>query len=223
MLIDELREQIKSIEPDIKTIKTFWTQSENAKKYESLKKETEQETFWQHKQRTEILKKLQGIRELKKQYETLTKSFEEILEMVELFKDDEEELNKLKIEISSLEKSVSYFKVNVLLDDPNDGKACFLSINAGAGGTESQDWTSMLMRMYLRFCEREKLNSKIVDIISGEEAGVKSVTLYIKGTNAFGLLKGERGIHRLVRISPFDSNKRRHTSFSGVMVMPEAE
>ena len=143
--------------------------------------------------------------------------------MVKLFASDEKELIKLKIELKTLSKSAQNFKVNILLDQPDDDKACFLSMNAGAGGTESQDWTSMLLRMYLRFCEREGLKAKIIDHISGEEAGVKSATLYVTGTNAFGLLKSEKGIHRLVRISPFDSNKRRHTSFAGVMIDPEAE
>ena len=195
MLIDEIREQIKLIDPDIKTIKSFWSKSGNEEKFNKLKTETEQENFWQHKDRTAISKELQRIKELKANFDKLTQSFEEISELIDLFESDEAELLKLKDEIIGLGKSVGYFKVNVLLDEPDDNKACFLSINAGAGGTESQDWTSMLLRMYLRFCEREKLSVKTVDYIVGEEAGVKSATLYIKGTNAFGLLKGERGIH----------------------------
>ena len=97
----------------------------------------------------------------------------------------------------------------------------FLSINAGAGGTESQDWADMLLRMYVRFCEREKLSSDIIDYQVGETAGIKSATLFIRGRNPYGMLKSENGIHRLVRISPFDANKRRHTSFSAVTVTPE--
>ena len=96
-----------------------------------------------------------------------------------------------------------------------------MSINAGAGGTESQDWANMLLRMYLRFCERERFKAQVVDEQYGEEAGIKSATLYVRGTNAYGLLKSEHGIHRLVRISPFDASKRRHTSFAAVTVTPE--
>ncbi len=98
-----------------------------------------------------------------------------------------------------------------------------MSINAGAGGTESQDWANMLLRMYTRFCERERLKTDIIDYQAGEEAGIKSATLYVTGKNAYGLLKTENGVHRLVRISPFDSNKRRHTSFSSVSVTPELQ
>ncbi len=107
------------------------------------------------------------------------------------------------------------------MHDEQDSSNCFLNINAGAGGTESQDWAEMLMRMYLRFCEREKLNAEVVDYQPGEEAGIKSATLFIRGKNPYGLLKGEQGVHRLVRISPFDSAKRRHTSFSAVSITPE--
>ncbi len=114
------------------------------------------------------------------------------------------------------------FKVELLLNAPDDSSNCFLSINAGAGGTESQDWADMLLRMFLRFCERQKFNVSIVDYQSGEEAGIKSATLFIRGKNVYGLLKSESGIHRLVRISPFDSAKRRHTSFSAVSLTPEA-
>ena len=109
----------------------------------------------------------------------------------------------------------------LLLKNPEDKNACFLSINAGAGGTESQDWASMLLRMYTRFCERERLKTDLIDFQAGEEAGIKSATLYVTGKNAYGLLKAENGVHRLVRISPFDSNKRRHTSFSSVTITPE--
>ena len=223
MLIDQIKQQIKTLEPDIKTIKIFWKNSNSEQKFEQLKTQTETEDFWQNKNKTQILKELQALKDLKMQYEKVTKAFDEIDELVDLFAEDEDELLKLENELSALTKSIGHFKVQILLNEPDDKKACFLSINAGAGGTESQDWASILLRMYLRFCEREKLGAKIVDFLAAEEAGIKSATIYIQGTNAFGLLKGEKGIHRLVRISPFDANKRRHTSFAGVMVEPEAQ
>ena len=146
---------------------------------------------------------------------------DELVELLDLFAQDEPELQKLRSEVNDFCKAVIAFKINLLLSEPQDTSNCFLSINAGAGGTESQDWTNMLLRMYTRFCEQEKLSTQVVDYQAGEEAGIKSATLFIKGKNPYGLLKSEHGIHRLVRISPFDTSRRRHTSFAGVMVTPE--
>ncbi|MCL5875049.1 MAG: peptide chain release factor 2, partial [Candidatus Dependentiae bacterium] len=143
------------------------------------------------------------------------------LDLLNLFKDDEEELKKLAQETTLLRKAVIAFKIALLMNEPQDQSNCFLSINSGAGGTESQDWAEILLRMYVRFCEREKLGVEVIDYQGGEEAGIKSATLFIKGKNPYGLLKGEAGVHRLVRISPYDANKRRHTSFAGVTITPE--
>lgn len=114
-------------------------------------------------------------------------------------------------------------EMNKLLSDELDPKNCILTINAGAGGTESQDWAQMLLRMYLRWCQAKGLSTTVVDVLPGEAAGIKSATVTVNGHHAFGLLKSEVGVHRLVRISPFDSNARRHTSFSSVFVTPEAD
>jgi peptide chain release factor 2 len=118
-------------------------------------------------------------------------------------------------------KHVTRFKITLLLSDEQDKSNCFLNINSGAGGTESQDWAEILLRMYVRFCEREGFTANILDYQAGEGAGIKSATVFVKGKNAYGLLKNEQGIHRLVRISPYDANKRRHTSFASVMAMAE--
>jgi len=221
MLIDELQEQLKSMEPDIATIKAYWKNAGLEKQFNELTTQSTQENFWQHPDQTKILKELQHVRNQREQYLHITQTHQEISELIELFKDDEQELQKIASDIRELRKAVTLFKISLLLNDPQDSSACFLNINAGAGGTESQDWASMLLRMYLRFCEREKLPVDVIDIQSGEEAGIKSATLYIRGKNPYGLLKGEQGIHRLVRISPYDSNKRRHTSFAAVALTPE--
>lgn len=223
MLFDELQEQLKAMEPDINTVKSYWKQSGIEPEFEKLEAEASKEDFWQHPQQAEISKKLHGIKQQREQFIDVTNLYEELFEMLELFKTDEKELEKIALEIKKLRKKLSAFKVSLLLDQPDDDANCFLSINAGAGGTESQDWAEMLLRMFIRFCEREKKSVSIVDYQSGEEAGIKSATLFIKGKNATGLLKGEAGIHRLVRISPYDANKRRHTSFAAVTVTPEAE
>lgn len=126
-------------------------------------------------------------------------------------------------EFASINADIDKFEISALLSGEYDGNPAFLSINAGAGGTESCDWADMLLRMYQRWMERHGLRSEIVDIQLGEEAGIKSATLRVSGENAYGYLQTERGVHRLVRISPFDANKRRHTSFAGVDVVPEIE
>src|SRR5207247_3207705 len=113
--------------------------------------------------------------------------------------------------------------LKLMLSGPHDGKAAILSIHPGAGGTESQDWAQMLMRMYLRWCERNGFKAEVVDLLPGEEAGIKSVTIEVTGEYAYGYLRGETGVHRLIRISPFDAFKRRQTSFASVAVAPEVD
>lgn len=221
MLLDDLKEKLKEITPDIETIKAFWANSNNEREFQRLSEASNQEDFWKNSQQTEILKTLQKIRTQRDNYLEVMKNHEELLELIDLFQDDENELTKLSDEVNKHCKQVSRFKVALLLQDGQDNSNCFLNINSGAGGTESQDWADMLVRMYLRFCERERFNVSVIDYQPGEEAGIKSATLFIKGKNAYGLLKGEQGIHRLVRISPYDANKRRHTSFASVLLTPE--
>jgi peptide chain release factor 2 len=122
-----------------------------------------------------------------------------------------------------LRKELDEFELKVMLSAPHDNKAAILSIHPGAGGTESQDWAQMLMRMYLRWCERAGFKAEVVDLLPGEEAGIKSATIEITGEYAYGYLKGEAGVHRLVRISPFDASSRRQTSFASVAVTPEVD
>ncbi len=126
-------------------------------------------------------------------------------------------------EISSLAKGVAELEFKSMLSGPHDNKDCILTIHPGAGGTESQDWVEMLFRMYMRWGEQNNFKTKIVDMLDGDVAGLKSVTIEVAGEFAYGYLKAEIGVHRLVRISPFDSNKRRHTSFASVYVIPEID
>lgn len=221
MLFDELQEQIKTLDPHINTIKEYWKAAHIKKRFDSLEDMSKQESFWQHPEKIKILQELQRLKVLKEQYDHIIHTYTDLHELITLFQHDDTELYKITSDIKALTKAVSLYKITLLMNDPQDESSCFLSINSGAGGTESQDWANMLLRMYTRFCEREKLSAHIIDYQAGEEAGIKSATLFIKGNRPFGLLKSERGIHRLVRISPFDSNKRRHTSFAAVSVIPE--
>ncbi len=137
--------------------------------------------------------------------------------------DDQDELKSLDSESAELISSVKDLELRGLLSQPEDSKSAILTIHPGAGGTESQDWAQMLMRMFLRWAERRNFKTNILDQLDGEEAGIKSVTIEIKGNYVFGYLRSEVGIHRLVRISPFDSNGRRHTSFASIFVLPEMD
>jgi peptide chain release factor 2 len=143
-----------------------------------------------------------------------------------LFEFAQEEPENLVEAISNLKDAqtrISAMEFERMLGGEHDGSNCFVSINAGAGGTESQDWADMLLRMLLRYCERKGWQTEITEFLDGEEAGIKSATFRVSGDFAFGYLKTENGVHRLVRISPFDSNKRRHTSFASVNILPEID
>ncbi|KKP35927.1 MAG: Peptide chain release factor 2 [candidate division TM6 bacterium GW2011_GWF2_32_72] len=222
MLVDDLKERLKQIEPDIQSIKDFWQNSKQEEEFNRLKTICDQDDFWQNPDQAQISKAFQAVKNQRDQYLEVTNGYKDMIEMLDLFADDEEEIKKLEIDVKRLCKKITSFKINLLMSSEEDKNNCFLSINSGAGGTESQDWASMLLRMYLRFCERNNFDVEEIDLQTGEEAGIKSATLFIKGKNAYGLLKGEHGVHRLVRISPFDANKRRHTSFASVSVTPEA-
>ncbi len=137
--------------------------------------------------------------------------------------EDSSVVEEVQGNVEQLEKDVEKMRLNALLKGPYDASNAIVSLHAGAGGTEAMDWTSMLLRMYTRWCESKEYEVKTLDFLPGEEAGVKSVTLHVIGENAYGYLKAEKGVHRLVRISPFDSSGRRHTSFASLDVMPELE
>lgn len=179
--------------------------------------------FWNDKNHSEAV--VSELNSLKNSLTGVSKCKSEIeasLELIEMLKiEDNEDLKKeLENNISKLEKNLSELEITVLLNKPYDKCDCILDIHPGAGGTESCDWASMLYRMYTRWCESKNYKLEVVDYQDGEEAGIKSVSVIIKGNNAYGYLKNEKGVHRLIRISPFDSNKRRHTSFASVDITP---
>ena len=222
MIFDTLAELLKNAQPDIDIIKQYWEKNKFEEDFQKLNSLSQKEDFWKNPDQIKISKELQQLRSSKEAYDNIISNYSDNIELVEMLKDNEAELQTLEKEIKQFVKQIKTFKVNMLLNEPEDTANCFLSINSGAGGTESQDWSEMLFRMYLRFCEQNNLKVDILDYQSGEEAGIKSATLYIKGKQTYGLLKSEHGIHRLVRISPYDTNKRRHTSFAAVYAIPES-
>jgi peptide chain release factor 2 len=158
-------------------------------------------------------------------YDTLHERLQGALEMAELLEaePDESMLPDVEREAEELQQAVEAFELQAMLQGPEDEKDALLTIHPGAGGTESQDWAEMLMRMYVRWAERHGFEVNVLDLLPGEEAGIKSVSIEIKGQYAYGYLKAEKGVHRLVRISPYDSQARRHTSFASVFVYPEVD
>ena len=182
--------------------------------------------FWDDNEKAQIV--IQKSNELKAVYDTfhqLELQVEEVELLFEMYKEDpEEEIHEELVErVYSVEKELEKYELSMLLSGPHDKCSAILEIHPGAGGTESQDWGSMLLRMYTRWAEQHGYRIETVDYQDGEEAGIKSVTLSIEGLNAYGYLKSEKGVHRLVRISPFDAAGKRHTSFCSIDIMPQLE
>lgn len=192
----------------------------------AIEEEMNNPTFWNDLDNANKLNKEMSL--LKKEtslYDELSDQLNDQSEMLELLSEEyNEELSKeIFDELTKIEKDISELEISTLFNDEYDNKDCYLEIHPGAGGTESCDWASMLLRMYERFCDKNGFKYQVMEEQPGEEAGIKSVTLHIEGQYAYGYLKCEKGVHRLVRISPFDSNKRRHTSFASVLVIPEID
>ena len=193
---------------------------------DKLQKETENPSFWNNREKAEeILSKQKELKELVNSIESLKVEIESTLEVIKLLEiePDDNLYEEIKETTKKINEQVDKLSLLLILNGPYDKCDCVLEIHSGAGGTESCDWASMLYRMYLRYCEKKNFKVEILDYQDGEEAGIKSVSILVKGLNAYGYLKNEKGVHRLVRLSPFDSNNRRHTSFASVEITPEIE
>ncbi len=193
---------------------------------EELEKKTNDPNLWDNPSNAqELLKLLSDKQEVVKEWNRFRKETEDLKLLLELSEEEEsaETIRELDAESKHLLEEIKILELQGLLSAPEDRKNAILTIHPGAGGTESQDWAQMLMRMYLRWADIQKYKTDVLDLLPGEEAGIKSVTIEVNGTNAFGYLKAETGVHRLVRISPFDASGRRHTSFASVFVIPEVD
>ncbi len=191
---------------------------------DNLEKKTFEADFWNNENSQEILKTISAKKKLLEEYENLNGLFEDVSTIIEFIEmGDNSFENELEQKSQDLKNEIDNFKTKLLLDEEYDMNNAILTINSGAGGTEACDWAEMLYRMYDRWANQHNFKVEVLDSLAGEEAGIKSITLNIKGNYAYGYLKGEKGVHRLVRISPFDSNARRHTSFAAVNITPEIE
>lgn len=199
--IEKCQEKVRQLE-EVSMDNAFWNDTERAQK---------------------VLQELKGYKDTVEKYNKLCELFEDIMVLIEMANEEEDHelADEAKIEAAAFKEKYEHMRISTLLDGEYDRNNAILELHPGAGGTESCDWVSMLLRMYTRWAEANGYKVEVLDYLEGDEAGVKSVTLQISGENAYGYLKSEKGIHRLVRISPFDSSGRRHTSFASCDVMPE--
>ena len=178
--------------------------------------------FWDDiKRAEEVTKESKGIKDKIERYEALVNRLDDAEVLAELAEDDEETINEVITEIRDIEKLIEEYKIELLLSGEYDRNDAILNLHAGVGGSDANDWTLMLLRMYTRWCEKKGYKVETLDILEGDEAGIKSATLRVKGEFAYGYLKAEKGVHRLVRISPFNANGKRQTSFASIEVLPE--
>ncbi len=193
-------------------------------KAEELEQQSTAENFWDDQENAQkVLKQASRHREVVEKFDELNTDITEFEVYLELMQEDPGSASDVEKALADLQERMEEMELQTMLSGPNDSKACILTINPGAGGTESQDWAQMLMRMYVRYLERQNYDFDVIDLQPGEEAGIKHAAIEVEGDHPFGYLRAEAGVHRLVRISPFDANSRRHTSFASVFVYPRAD
>ena len=205
----------------LENLKEIFEIDNKIEKIKSLDLVSSDENFWNDQEKAQkILKKQGELKSLVNSFKKLNDEFDDVVVMYDFFECKEISENEMINYLSKFEKSIKDFEFKKMLNKKEDKMNAILNINPGAGGTESQDWAEMIMRMYLMWGEKNSYSTKIIDLKKGDVAGIKSATIEFEGNHSFGFLKGENGVHRLVRISPFDSNSKRHTSFASVFVYP---
>ncbi|MEE1278496.1 MAG: peptide chain release factor 2 [Acutalibacteraceae bacterium] len=223
---EEQRLKLEGLKPELFDLKEALALDKLKKEIEELENAAAQDGFWDDVENSQkVLQKTSQLKARVERYDNLAAKYEDTLTLIELA-DEEGDLTLLDevlTDVSAFEEQLSAQRLETLLSGEYDSKNAILTFHAGAGGTEAQDWNEMLVRMYTHWGERHGFSVKMVDFLDGEEAGLKSAVLVIEGLNAYGYLKSENGVHRLVRISPFDSSGRRHTSFASIEVMPEID
>ena len=230
--IEDLKQELQNQQPRIHDLREALGYDRLAAEKKKLDEEAAKPDFWNDVENTKkVLKEQKVLSEKMGSYDSLVRMYEDAQTMVELaseetFSSEEEQeafLQEIRTNIREIDQKIEEEKLSALLTGEFDANNAILTFHAGAGGTEAQDWAQMLYRMYARWSERHHFKVKVLDYLAGEEAGIKSASILITGTNAYGFLKSEHGVHRLVRISPFDASGRRQTSFASLEVMPEID
>ena len=223
---EEYKNKLNNLRPALDDLGGALHLDEARNEVEKLEEESAQDGFWNDTENSQrVQKRIKTLQHKLDRYAKLSGAWEDMLTMCEMAieEDDDSMLPDLESEFHSFEETLESMRLETLLTGEYDANNAILTFHAGAGGTEAQDWTSMLYRMYNMWAERHGYTVKLMDYLDGDEAGIKSATIMIEGENAYGFLKSENGVHRLVRISPFDANARRQTSFSSLEVMPELD
>ena len=221
---EEYKGKLNGLKPTLDSLREALHLEAAEKEIEELEGQSARDGFWNDVENSQrVQKRLKQLKAKVENYEKLCSGWDDLMTLCEMAieEDDDSMLPELQSEYAEFEKKLEETRLGTLLTGEYDANNAILTFHAGAGGTEAQDWTSMLYRMYNMWAERHGYTVKLMDYLDGDEAGIKSATIMIEGENAYGFLKSEHGIHRLVRISPFDSSGRRHTSFSAIEVMPE--
>lgn len=221
---EEYKVKLNNLKPELEELYTSLGLEQAKREVEELEIKSSQPGFWDNPEESQkIVSRMGSLKGKVEAYNKMTELCDDLLTICEMAieENDESMLEELENGYKELEDGIAEQKLRTLLTGEYDSHNALVSFHAGAGGTEAQDWTSMLYRMYNMWAERHGYTVKLMDYLDGDEAGIKSATIMIEGENAYGFLKSENGIHRLVRISPFDASGRRHTSFAAVEVMPE--
>ncbi|MBR2895258.1 MAG: peptide chain release factor 2 [Oscillospiraceae bacterium] len=223
---DNYKQKLAALEPDLEKLAAALDLDTVRREVEELEEKSSDANFWNDLQNSQkVLQRTKQLKNKIEQYEGLVSSWEDLTTLVEMAieEDDASLLTEIEEGYARLEKALEEANLATLLTGEYDSASVIISLHAGAGGTEAQDWCQMLYRMYTRWAERHNYTWKTLDYEDGEEAGIKSATISIEGDNAYGYLKSENGVHRMVRVSPFDAQARRQTSFSAVEVMPQID
>ena len=223
---DETRLEMENLKPELEDLRSALNLDAVKIKLDELEMKTTEPNFWDDAEKSSaILQQIGHYKQTIEEYNKLCSNRDDVLTMIELAEEENDEsmLGEVKELAQKVKTSLEEQKLSTLLTGEYDSSNAILSFHAGAGGTEAQDWVSMLVRMYTKWADSHGFKTEILDILDGDEAGIKSASIHIEGFNAYGFLKSEHGVHRLVRVSPFDAAGRRHTSFASVEVMPELE
>lgn len=223
---EELKLQLEALKPDIDDLADALGLDKMKMEIEQLEQRAAQPGFWDDVDNSQkILQKTGALKNKVAEYDALVTAYDDTIALIELANEEEDLslLDEAQQEFDKIKSSLESQRLQTLLTGEYDSRNAILTFHAGAGGTEAQDWAEMLYRMYCRWAERHNFKVKEIDYLDGEEAGLKSAVLLIEGLNAYGYLKSESGVHRLVRVSPFDASGRRHTSFASLEVMPEID
>ena len=224
VLLDNIKNELTTYKEPLREVKASLDLDSKTERVIEIEREMQESTFWDNVERAnKISTECKAFKKTIEDVENLEKQYNDIFDLIELAEDDESMAEEIEADFVDFKTKLENLRISTLLTGEHDANNAILRLNAGAGGTESCDWVSILYRMYTRWAEKKGYQVEVLDYLEGDEAGIKSVAWQVNGPNAYGFMKGEKGVHRLVRISPFNAQGKRQTSFASLDVMPELE